>query len=95
MPGDYDAQVTQRPIARHGLEHLGVTDRGIIMLRNIVRRGIREVQEGRDLEQASQAGRGAVPTFPARQCRLSHLRRRLKLTGSYCEIQDAMWSKGL
>ncbi|MEE8303535.1 MAG: aromatic ring-hydroxylating dioxygenase subunit alpha, partial [Candidatus Tectomicrobia bacterium] len=27
QPGDYDAQVGQRPIAIHGLEHLGATDR--------------------------------------------------------------------
>ena len=27
QPGDYEAQVTQRPIAIHGLEHLGATDR--------------------------------------------------------------------
>ena len=28
-PGDFEAQVSQRPIAVHGLEHLGTTDRGI------------------------------------------------------------------
>lgn len=82
MPGDHEAQVTQRPIARYGHEHPGVTDRGIMMLRNIVRRGIRGVQEGRDPEQAPQAGL----TFPARKCCLSHPRRRLKLTSSYSEI---------
>ena len=27
-PGDFEAQVSQRPIAIHGLEHLGTTDRG-------------------------------------------------------------------
>ena len=30
-PGDFEAQVSQRPIAVHGLEHLGTTDRGISM----------------------------------------------------------------
>ncbi|MGE5270346.1 MAG: Rieske 2Fe-2S domain-containing protein [Thiohalocapsa sp.] len=49
-PGDYEAQVSQRPIAVHGLEHLAETDRGVSMYRNQVRRGIRAVREGRDPE---------------------------------------------
>jgi phenylpropionate dioxygenase-like ring-hydroxylating dioxygenase large terminal subunit len=48
QPGDYDAQTSQRPIAVHALEHLGATDRGVTMLRNIVRQGIRAVQRGED-----------------------------------------------
>ena len=48
VPGDYDAQVAQRPIAIHALEHLATTDRGLIRVRNIVRQGIRNVQDGRD-----------------------------------------------
>ena len=48
MPGDYDAQVSQRPIAIHALEHLATTDQGIIMLRNVIRQGIRDVQNSRD-----------------------------------------------
>lgn len=63
VPGDYDAQVTQRPIARHGLEHLGVTDRGIIMLRNLVRRGIRANQDGQHPEQPLDKAEIRVPTF--------------------------------
>jgi hypothetical protein len=47
-PADYDAQSSQRPIAVHALEHLASTDRGVIMLRRIVRDGIRAVQAGRD-----------------------------------------------
>ena len=46
QPGDYEAQVSQRPIAVHGLEHLGATDRGVIMFRQRLRRGIRAVQGG-------------------------------------------------
>jgi nitrite reductase/ring-hydroxylating ferredoxin subunit len=45
-PGDYDAQSSQRAIAIHDLEHLASTDRGVIMLRKIVRDGIRAVQAG-------------------------------------------------
>ena len=48
VPGDYDAQVGQRPIAIHAMEHLATTDRGVIMLRNMIRQGIRDVQKGRD-----------------------------------------------
>ena len=47
-PGDYDAQSSQRPIAVHDLEHLASTDRGVIMLRRIVRDGIRAVEAGDD-----------------------------------------------
>ena len=47
-PGDYEAQVSQRPIAIHGLEHLSETDRGVSMFRNQVRRGIRAVHAGKD-----------------------------------------------
>ena len=47
-PGDFEAQVSQRPIAVHGLEHLSETDRGISMFRNQVRRGIRAVRAGKD-----------------------------------------------
>jgi hypothetical protein len=47
-PQDFEAQVSQRPIAVHGLEHLGTTDRGITMFRNQVRRGIRAVNAGSD-----------------------------------------------
>ena len=50
QPADYDAQSSQRPIAVHALEHLGSTDRGVIMLRKIVRDGIRAV--GRDEDPA-------------------------------------------
>jgi phenylpropionate dioxygenase-like ring-hydroxylating dioxygenase large terminal subunit len=48
VPGDYDAQVSQRPIEVHELEHLAVTDRGILMLRNMARAGIRSVRNGGD-----------------------------------------------
>src|SRR5207248_2007049 len=42
-PADYDAQSSQREIAVHALEHLASTDRGVLMLRKIVRDGIRAV----------------------------------------------------
>jgi phenylpropionate dioxygenase-like ring-hydroxylating dioxygenase large terminal subunit len=47
-PADFDAQSSQRPIAVHALEHLASTDRGVIMLRRLVREGIRAVMRGED-----------------------------------------------
>jgi len=46
-PGDYEAQVSQRTVAIHGLEHLGATDRGVIMFRQQLRQGIRAVKAGK------------------------------------------------
>jgi phenylpropionate dioxygenase-like ring-hydroxylating dioxygenase large terminal subunit len=48
QPADFDAQSSQRTIAVHALEHLASTDRGVIMLRRIVRDGIRAVARGDD-----------------------------------------------
>jgi nitrite reductase/ring-hydroxylating ferredoxin subunit len=40
-PSDWEAQVSQRPIAAHALEHLGATDAGVTMLRSQLRRAIK------------------------------------------------------
>ena len=56
IPGDYDAQVGQRPIAIHSLEHLATTDRGVIMFRNMVRRELRAAKAGQDLKWPSGGG---------------------------------------
>jgi phenylpropionate dioxygenase-like ring-hydroxylating dioxygenase large terminal subunit len=62
-PGDFEAQVSQRPIAIHGLEHLGATDRGVSMFRRQTRRGIRAVAAGDDpMGLARDAGR-VIPTY--------------------------------
>src|SRR6202035_5708105 len=51
VPGDYDAQISiHGGMARHGLEHLASTDRGIIMMRNMIRAGIRAVKKGATLD---------------------------------------------
>ena len=50
-------------VPRHGLEHLATTDRGIIMLRNIVRRGIRAVQNGQDPEPVMWEEEQVIPTY--------------------------------
>ncbi len=64
VPGDYDAQVSiHGGIARHGLEHLASTDRGITMLRNMLRRGIRAVQSGADPQYIGYQAGQVIPTY--------------------------------
>ncbi len=65
VPGDYDAQVSiHGGMARHGLEHLASTDRGIIMMRNMIRRGIRAVAQRRGSRTIRSCTNGAaVPTY--------------------------------
>ena len=62
-PGDYEAQVSQRAIAVHGLEHLGATDRGVIMFRQRLRKGIRAVQAGGDPEGLCRKAGMVIPTY--------------------------------
>ena len=40
-PGDWDVLVSQRHIAVHSLEHLGATDKGVVMLRRLLRSAAR------------------------------------------------------
>ena len=46
IPGDYDAIVSQRRIALHGLEHLTYCDKGVAMLRRLLKREIAKVARG-------------------------------------------------
>jgi phenylpropionate dioxygenase-like ring-hydroxylating dioxygenase large terminal subunit len=62
-PGDFEAQVSQRPIAVHSLEHLGTTDRGISMFRNQIRRGIRAVKADSDPAGLFRDVRAVIPTY--------------------------------
>jgi nitrite reductase/ring-hydroxylating ferredoxin subunit len=64
VPGDYDAQVSiHGGIARHGLEHLANTDRGVTMMRNMIRRGIRTVRNGENLDYRILRNGPAIPTY--------------------------------
>jgi hypothetical protein len=64
IPGDWDAQVSIHDgMARHGLEHLAATDRGIIMMRNMIRRGIRAVGAREDLGYPILKNGAALPTY--------------------------------
>jgi nitrite reductase/ring-hydroxylating ferredoxin subunit len=62
-PGDFEAQVSQRPIAIHGLEHLGATDRGVSMLRRQLMRGIKAVAAGDDPTGVIREAGRAIPTY--------------------------------
>jgi nitrite reductase/ring-hydroxylating ferredoxin subunit len=48
LPGDYEAQVGQGPVAMHSEEHLVSSDRGVSLVRRILRRQLEAVAEGRD-----------------------------------------------
>ena len=63
QPGDYEAQVGQRTIAIHALEHLGATDRGVTMFRQQIRRGIRSIQDGRDPAGLCRGADTVIPTY--------------------------------
>ena len=62
-PGDYDAQMSQRPIAVHALEHLATSDRGVAMLRRMLRNGIRAVQAGQDPFGIVRKPHSVIPTY--------------------------------
>jgi nitrite reductase/ring-hydroxylating ferredoxin subunit len=62
-PGDYEAQVGQRPIAVHALEHLGATDKGVIMFRKGIREGIEAVRRGLDPKGIVRDDEAVIPTY--------------------------------
>jgi len=48
FPGDYEAQVSQGPIALHSAEHLVSSDKGVGMLRQLLRRQLTAVAAGKN-----------------------------------------------
>ena len=64
-PNDYQALASQRPIAVHAMEHLADTDRGVIMFRDAVRRGIRAVQRGEDPPTLRRKAGEVIRTYTA------------------------------
>ncbi len=61
-PGDWDAWVSQGPVNSHQRENLGGTDQGLRLLRNALRKGIRNLRQGTEPVRP-QAQNGFVPTF--------------------------------
>src|SRR5262245_39048797 len=70
QPGDYEAQESQRPIAVHALEHLGATDRGVTLVRKLLREGIRALQRGENPKRTVSYVGNAISTY----CRNTVLR---------------------
>ncbi|MGH7035404.1 MAG: Rieske 2Fe-2S domain-containing protein [Stellaceae bacterium] len=62
-PGDYDAVVAQGVVANRANEHLGSTDRGIVLLRRMLRKAIAAAQEGTVPATPRLAGNGPTPTY--------------------------------
>jgi hypothetical protein len=95
IPGDWDAKVSiHGGIARHGLEHLATTDRGIIMMRNMLRRGIRAVGAIEDPGYPTHHnGRAVRRTVTTASYRASLRPQRRKRTGNRCARSRAMWSR--
>ena len=50
-PGDYDAVVSQGKIVNRKNEHLGTTDRGVVLIRRLLARAIKAVADGKKPEQ--------------------------------------------
>jgi phenylpropionate dioxygenase-like ring-hydroxylating dioxygenase large terminal subunit len=63
FPADFDAQTGQRPIAIHATEHLVTSDQGVILLRKVLRQGIRDVQAGRDPKGIVREEGRVIPTL--------------------------------
>ena len=62
-PGDFEAIVYQRPIAIHALENLCGSDRGVALLRRVLRRNIRAIADGKRLESPILTSDGPHGTF--------------------------------
>lgn len=62
-PGDYDALVGQGVIANRKAEHLGTTDRGVVMFRRMLARGIEAIEKGEMPALPRTSGGGPVRTY--------------------------------
>ena len=65
MPGDYEAQVSQGPIALHSEEHLATSDRGIVMLRRFLKAQLDRLDRGEDPAGVSFDPDAAAVVFDA------------------------------
>jgi phenylpropionate dioxygenase-like ring-hydroxylating dioxygenase large terminal subunit len=67
IPGDYEAQLGQGPVNIHALEQLGTQDRGIVLFRRLIRRGIEAVSRG-EVPQGFYRSQDEVPPSFANDC---------------------------
>jgi len=70
LPGDYEAQSGQGAINIHALEQLGTQDRGIVLFRRQIRRGIEAVQRG-EAPRGFYRSQSEVPATFANDCIVS------------------------
>jgi phenylpropionate dioxygenase-like ring-hydroxylating dioxygenase large terminal subunit len=64
-PGDYEAQVGQGPITIHSEEHFAQSDRGIVIMRRMLREQLDRMAEGRDPIGVSFDGNAPPIVFEA------------------------------
>jgi phenylpropionate dioxygenase-like ring-hydroxylating dioxygenase large terminal subunit len=63
QPGDYEVQVSQRPIAIHALENRVTSDRGVTRLRRLLRERVRAHSENGQAEHPQLSEAGTVSTY--------------------------------
>ncbi len=63
VPGDFEAIVSQRRIAVHALENLNAADRGIGLLRQVLRENIRALVAGGNYMALTRARQAVIPTY--------------------------------
>ena len=63
IPGDFEAIVSQREIAIHGMENLTLSDRGVAMLRAMVRQAIRASKAGKKFASLPRRFDGPIATY--------------------------------
>ena len=63
IPGDFEAIVSQREIAIHGMENLTLSDRGVAMLRAMVRQAIRASKAGKKFASLPRHFDGPIATY--------------------------------
>ena len=61
-PGDYEAQVGQGEITLHSEEHLGFTDEGVRLFRDLFKQAVKEVAAGNDPMATFRSKPGLVQT---------------------------------
>ena len=62
-PGDWDAWVSQGPNSYRGHDHLVSSDAGVVMLRKMLRAGIRDVAQGKDPKGVFRDLQGPLNTY--------------------------------
>ena len=62
-PGDFDAVVTQGPVANRNAEHLGTTDRGVVAFRRMLANAIKDHEGGKTPLKPRIVKQGTVSTY--------------------------------